>query len=88
MAHAHVLARILLTHPPLHTSHCVPVQGFYAALRLVSVCQLGKEPSLAVVTLSDPPPRLLGLDSNTIAGLAQKKWTIEVHIHVCMCTAL
>ena len=53
-------------------------QGFYAALRLVSVCQLGKDPSLAVMTLSDPPPRLVGIDSSTIAGFAHKKWTIEV----------
>ena len=57
-------------------------QGFYAALRLVAVCQLGKDPSLSVVTLLDPPPRLVGVDSTTIAGLAQKKWTIEVRVHV------
>ena len=54
------------------------LQGFYAALRLVSACQLGRDPSLAVITLSDPPPRLAGIDSSTIAGFAQKKWTIEV----------
>lgn len=54
------------------------LQGFYAALRLVSVCQLGKDPSLAVMTLSDPPPRLVGIDSSNIAGFAHKKWTIEV----------
>jgi epidermal growth factor receptor substrate 15 len=41
------------------------------------VCQLGKDPSLAVVTLADPPPRLVGIDGSTIAGFAQKKWTIE-----------
>ena len=55
------------------------MQGFYVALRLVAACQLGKEPSLSVITLSDPPPRLMGVDSTTIAGFAQKKWTIEVH---------
>ena len=54
------------------------IQGFYVALRLVAACQLGKEPSLSVITLSDPPPRLMGVDSTTIAGFAQKKWTIEV----------
>ena len=59
-----------------------PLQGFFAALRLVSVCQLGKDPSLAVVTLADPPPRLVGIDGSTIAGFAQKKWTIEVYMYV------
>jgi epidermal growth factor receptor substrate 15 len=54
-------------------------QGFYAALRLVAACQLGKEPSLSLITLSDPPPRLMGIDSTTFAGFSQKKWTIEVH---------
>ena len=89
----------LYTTPQLQTTPSLPrslflslslywTQGFYAAMRLVSVCQLGKEPSLAVITLLDPLPRLLGIDSSTIAGFAQKKWTIEVYTCIYMYTML
>ena len=51
----------------------------------MSACQSGKSPSLAVITLSDPPPRLVGMDSTSIAGLAQKKWIIEVCVYMYAC---
>ena len=60
-------------------------QGFYAAMRLVSACQLGKDPSLANITLSDPPPQLVGVDSAALASFTQKKWTIEVHVCTYIC---
>ena len=45
------------------------------ALRLVAVCQSGKEPSVANMSLSDPPPNFVGVDATSIT---KNKWTIEV----------
>jgi len=53
-------------------------QGFFLALRLVAACQSGKDPSVGSIVLADPPPRLVGIDSSTLASLTQNKWTIEV----------
>lgn len=38
-------------------------QGLFMALRLIAVCQAGKEPSLTNMTLSDPPPKLVGVET-------------------------
>lgn len=48
------------------------------ALRLVAACQNGKDPSVGSIVLADPPPRLVGIDSSSLANLTQNKWTIEV----------
>lgn len=53
-------------------------QGFFLALRLVAACQSGKDPSVGSIVLADPPPRLVGIDSSTLASLTQNKWTIDV----------
>ncbi len=64
-----VLPLVPSPHPPFPPS----VQGFFLALRLVAACQSGKEASLSTITLSDPPPRLAGVEV-----LPQNKWGIEV----------
>ena len=39
-------------------------QGLFMALRLISVCQAGKEPLVANMALSDPPPKLVGVETS------------------------
>ena len=51
-------------------------QGVFMALRLIAVCQMGKEPSVSNMALSDPPPKLVGVNLPPIA--AANKWTVEV----------
>ena len=45
------------------------------ALRLVALCQAGKEPSAANMSLSDPPPKMVGIEVP-----ATNKWTIDVSV--------
>lgn len=45
------------------------------ALRLVAMCQSGKEPSVANMALSDPPPNFVGVSASSVT---KNKWTIEV----------
>ena len=52
-------------------------QGFFMALRLIAVCQSGKEPSVTNMALSDPPPKLVGVETPPIA--LKTKWSIEVN---------
>lgn len=49
-------------------------QGFFMALRLVAMCQSGKEPSVANMALSDPPPNFVGVSASSVT---KNKWTIE-----------
>lgn len=46
------------------------LQGFFVALRLVSACQMGREPAITNILITDPPPKFVGLEST--------RWTIEV----------
>lgn len=48
-------------------------QGLFMALRMIAVCQTGKEPSVTNMALSDPPPKLAGVELP-----ATNKWTVEV----------
>lgn len=50
-------------------------QGLFMALRLISVCQAGKDPSVASMSLTDPPPKLVGVEVTST-----NKWTIEVSL--------
>ena len=43
------------------------------ALRLIAVCQAGKEPSVSNMTLHDPPPKISGVELPST-----NKWTVEV----------
>lgn len=48
-------------------------QGAFMALRLIAVCQAGKEPSVSNMALSDPPPQLSGVEPPST-----NKWIVEV----------
>ena len=47
-------------------------QGFFTALRLVSACQCGREPSLKSIQAIDPPPKFVGVE--------QSAWAIDVSL--------
>ena len=53
-------------------------QGFFLALRLVALCQSGKEPCVANLSLSDPLPKLEGIDLPQ--GGPANLWTITVSL--------
>ena len=54
-------------------------QGFFMALRLVSAAQCGKEVSVASLALSDPVPKLVGVDPPPPTSTPQPvSWIIEV----------
>ena len=67
-------------------------QGFFLALRLVALCQSGKEPCVANLSLSDPLPKLEGIDLPQ--GGPANLWTITVslcestYVHVYVYVAL
>ncbi|XP_003385156.1 PREDICTED: epidermal growth factor receptor substrate 15-like 1 [Amphimedon queenslandica] len=42
-------------------------QGFFTALRLVSACQCGREPSLKNIQAIDPPPKFVGVEPSAWA---------------------
>jgi len=50
-------------------------QGLFMALRMIAVCQAGKEPSVNNMALTDPPPKIVGVEVSTT-----NKWTIEVEL--------
>lgn len=54
-------------------------QGFFTALRLVAVCQNGKEPSLSNLSPSDPLPQLSTTPSPAAASAlaTAKPWVID-----------
>jgi len=43
-------------------------QGFFMSLRLVAACQLGKEPNVANIALTDPTPVFNGIDPAALDG--------------------
>ena len=55
------------------------LQGFFTALRLVAVCQNGKEPSLSNLSSSDPLPQLSTTPSPAAASVlaTAKPWVID-----------
>ena len=55
------------------------LQGFFTALRLVAVCQMGKEPSLSNLSPSDPLPQLTTTPSPAAASTlaSSKPWVID-----------
>ncbi len=50
-------------------------QGFFMSLRLVGACQQGKDPSLANIALTDPPPRFNGIDPTSLEG--RGRWSVD-----------
>ncbi len=51
-------------------------QGLFMALRLIATCQAGKDPLVANMALSDPPPKFVGVE--VPAAPLANKWTIDV----------
>ena len=48
-------------------------QGLFMALRLIAVGQAGKDPAISNMALSDPPPKIFGVEVPLT-----NKWTVEV----------
>lgn len=53
-------------------------QGLFMALRLIAVCQAGKEPLVSNMALSDPPPKLIGIDPQP-TGLTKVSGQVADH---------
>ena len=50
-------------------------QGLFLALRLIAVCQAGKDPAITNMALSDPPPKLAGVEA---PPTSVAKWSLDV----------
>ncbi len=50
-------------------------QGLFMALRMIALCQISKEPSVDNMALSDPPPKLVGMEA---PPHMLNKWSLEV----------